>query len=887
MLYKGDTLYLDWLEDGIAELVFDAPGSVNKLDTATVASLGHALDVLEKQSDLKGLLLRSEKAAFIVGADITEFLSLFLVPEEQLSQWLHFANSVFNRLEDLPVPTISAVNGYALGGGCECVLATDYRLATPDLRIGLPETKLGIMPGFGGSVRLPRLLGADSALEIIAAGKDVGADQALKIGLVDGVVAAEKLRDGALAILRQAMNGDLDWKAKRQPKLEPLKLSKIEAAMSFTIAKGMVAQTAGKHYPAPITAVKTIEAAARLGREEALVLENKSFVPLAHTNEARALVGIFLNDQYVKAKAKKLTKDVETPKHAAVLGAGIMGGGIAYQSAWKGVPVVMKDISDKSLTLGMTEAAKLLNKQLERGKIDGLKLAGVISTIQPTLEYSGFDRVDVVVEAVVENPKVKKAVLAETESKVRPDTVLASNTSTIPISELASVLQRPENFCGMHFLNDQYVKAKAKKLTKDVETPKHAAVLGAGIMGGGIAYQSAWKGVPVVMKDISDKSLTLGMTEAAKLLNKQLERGKIDGLKLAGVISTIQPTLEYSGFDRVDVVVEAVVENPKVKKAVLAETESKVRPDTVLASNTSTIPISELASVLQRPENFCGMHFFNPVHRMPLVEVIRGEKTSDNTIAKVVAWASKMGKTPIVVNDCPGFFVNRVLFPYFAGFSQLLRDGADFRKVDKVMEKQFGWPMGPAYLLDVVGIDTAHHAQAVMAAGFPQRMQKDYRDAIDALFDANRFGQKNGLGFWRYKDDSKGKPKKEEDAAVDSLLADVSQPKRDFSDEEIIARMMIPMVNEVVRCLEEGIIASPAEADMALVYGLGFPPFHGGAFRWLDTIGSAKYLDMAQQYQHLGPLYEVPAGLRDKARHNEAYYPQVEPARPVGALKTA
>ena len=230
MLYKGDTLYLDWLEDGIAELVFDAPGSVNKLDTATVASLGHALDVLEKQSDLKGLLLRSEKAAFIVGADITEFLSLFLVPEEQLSQWLHFANSVFNRLEDLPVPTISAVNGYALGGGCECVLATDYRLATPDLRIGLPETKLGIMPGFGGSVRLPRLLGADSALEIIAAGKDVGADQALKIGLVDGVVAAEKLRDGALAILRQAMNGDLDWKAKRQPKLEPLKLSKIEAS---------------------------------------------------------------------------------------------------------------------------------------------------------------------------------------------------------------------------------------------------------------------------------------------------------------------------------------------------------------------------------------------------------------------------------------------------------------------------------------------------------------------------------------------------------------------------------------------------------------------------------------------------------------------------------
>ncbi|MBB3324856.1 MULTISPECIES: fatty acid oxidation complex subunit alpha FadB [unclassified Atlantibacter] len=729
MLYKGDTLYVNWLEDGIAELVFDAPGSVNKLDTATVASLGHALEVLEKQSELKGLLLRSEKAAFIVGADITEFLSLFLVPQEQLSQWLHFANSVFNRLEDLPVPTLSAINGYALGGGCECVLATDYRIATPDLRIGLPETKLGIMPGFGGSVRLPRLLGADSALEIIAAGKDVSAQQALSVGLVDAVVKPEKLVEGALSVLRQAINGDLDWKAKRAPKLEPLHLSKIEATMSFTIAKGMVMQTAGKHYPAPITAVKTIEAAATLGRDEALKLENQSFVPLAHTPQARALVGIFLNDQYVK--------------------------GLAKQQA------------------------------------------------------------------------------------------------------------------------------------KSVETPKQAAVLGAGIMGGGIAYQSAWKGVPVIMKDINDKSLTLGMTEAGKLLNKQLERGKIDGLKLAGVISTIHPTLDYAGFERVDVVVEAVVENPKVKKAVLAETEDKIRPDTVLASNTSTIPITELASALKRPENFCGMHFFNPVHRMPLVEVIRGEKTSDETIAKVVAWASKMGKTPIVVNDCPGFFVNRVLFPYFAGFSQLLRDGADFRQIDKVMEKQFGWPMGPAYLLDVVGIDTAHHAQAVMAAGFPQRMAKEYRDAIDALFDAGRYGQKNGLGFWRYKEDSKGKPRKEQDEAVESLLAEVSQPKREFSDEEIIARMMIPMVNEVVRCLEEGIIASPAEADMALVYGLGFPPFHGGAFRWLDTLGSAKYLDMAQQYQHLGPLYAVPDGLRAKARLNEPYYPPVEPARPVGDLKTA
>jgi len=719
MLYQGETLSLRWLDDGIAELVFDAPGSVNKLDTKTVASLGEAISVLEKQTDLKGLLLTSAKPAFIVGADITEFLSLFAAPAEKLEQWLNFANSIFNRLEDLPVPTLAAISGYALGGGCECVLATDLRIATPDTRIGLPETRLGIMPGFGGSVRLPRLLGADSALEIIAAGKDVDASRALAIGLVDAVVATEKLRDGAIAMLKEAIAEPQSWRARRQPKLEPLKLSAIEATMSFTIAKGMVIQTAGKHYPAPIRAVKTIEAAAGLTRDAALKLETQAFVPLARSNEARALVGIFLNDQYLKSKAKKLTRDIATPQQAAVLGAGIMGGGIAYQSASKGVPVIMKDINQKSLNLGVNEAAKLLNKQLERGKIDGMKLASVIATIQPTLDYNGFERVDVVVEAVVENPKVKAAVLAETESKVRDDTILASNTSTIPISYLAKSLQRPENFCGMHF--------------------------------------------------------------------------------------------------------------------------------------------------------------FNPVHRMPLVEVIRGEKTSEATLAKVVAWASKMGKTPIVVNDCPGFFVNRVLFPYFAGFSLLLRDGADFRQIEKVMEKKFGWPMGPAWLLDVVGIDTAHHAQSVMADGFPERMKKDYRDAIDVLFDEGRYGQKNQLGFYRWQTDAKGKTKKVDDADVGSLLQNVSQPTREFSDEEIIARMMIPMINEVVRCLEEGIIASPAEADMALVYGLGFPPFHGGVFRYLDTQGNAQFADQARQFASLGALYQLPAGLEAKAQRNECWYPPAEP----------
>ncbi len=378
------------------------------------------------------------------------------------------------------------------------------------------------------------------------------------------------------------------------------------------------------------------------------------------------------------------------------------------------------------------------------------------------------------------------------------------------------------------------------------------------------------------MKDINPQALTLGMNEASKLLNKQLERGKIDGNKLASVIATIQPTLDYAGFDQADIVVEAVVENPKIKASVLAETETHMRADAILASNTSTIPISHLAQALQRPENFCGMHFFNPVPRMPLVEVIRGEKTSEATLGKVVAWASKMGKTPVVVNDCPGFFVNRVLFPYFAAFGMLLRDGADFRQIDKVMEKQFGWPMGPSWLLDVVGIDTAHHAQSVMADGFPERMKKTI--AMRSIFCLRRSVLVRKM-VWVSGAGKKTKRETEKvsDAEVDALLEPACQPKRIFSDEKILNRMMLPMLNEVVRCLEEKIIASPAEADMALVYGLGFPPFRGGAFRYLDTLGNGNVVDQAKRYSSLGGLYALPALLLEKARQHESWYPAVKP----------
>lgn len=716
MIYQSNSITVAYLADGIAEFTFNATGSVNKFDQQTLADCRAALNLLHADKNLKGVIYTSGKDAFIVGADITEFLGTFQQPEAELIPWIKSASDVFDLAEDLPVPTIAAIRGFALGGGFEWTLTADYRVADTTAKVGLPEVKLGLMPGFGGSVRLPRIIGADGGMEWITTGKERGADAALKEGAIDAVVAPEKLKDAALSMIKDAIAGKLNWQKKRAAKLQPLKLNKTEAMMSFNTAKGMVFANAGKHYPAPMVAVETIEAASRLDRAGAVALENASFAKLAKTTAAAAQIGLFLNDQLIKGKAKK--------------------------------------------------AAKVATKEI-----------------------------------------------------------------------------------------------------------KKAAVLGAGIMGGGIAYQSALKGVPVVMKDIADKALELGMGEATKLLNKQVERKKLDAVGMAKVIASIQPTLSMEPVKSVDIVVEAVVENPKIKGAVLKEVEELVAADAIITSNTSTISIDSLAANLKDPSRFCGMHFFNPVHQMPLVEVIRGKDTSEETVAAVVAYAARMGKSPIVVNDCPGFYVNRVLFPYFAGFSKLVLDGADFAKVDKVMEKTFGWPMGPAYLLDVVGLDTAFHCTDVMAAGFPTRMGKLDNDPVALMYQAQRYGQKNGVGFYAYSKDAKGKPKKDSDAVSYDLLAKAGASGMEFSADDIIARCMVPMINEVIRCLEEGIVASAAEADMGLIYGLGFPPFRGGPLRYADTIGLANFVALADKYAHLGEIYQVTDKTRAMAASGAVFYP--------------
>ncbi|MGJ8668226.1 MAG: fatty acid oxidation complex subunit alpha FadB [Oceanococcus sp.] len=715
MEFQGQALQVKMLGDGIAELVFDLQGeSVNKFNRLTVEELKAVGDQLAQANDVKGLLVSSAKGVFIVGADITEFGESFQLPGEELIQWCEQSNAIFNTIEDLPFPSVTAINGIAFGGGLEMALSTDYRVMADSAQIGLPEVKLGIIPGFGGTVRLPRLIGADNAIEWIASGKPQKADDALKNHAVDAVTSVDVVRDAALGLLNDAIAGKFDWKARRAQKTGKLKLNMIESMMVFETAKGFIAGQAGKNYPAPLTAVKSIQKGAGKDRDGALKCEHEAFVKVAKTSAAASLIGLFLNDQLLKKKAK-----------------------------------------------GATKAA---------------------------------NKVDL------------------------------------------------------------------------------AAVLGAGIMGGGIAYQSASKGTPIVMKDIAEPQLQLGLSEANKLLAKLVKRGKIDAAKMGQALANIRATLNYGDFKGVDIVVEAVVENPKVKHAVLAEVEEYVKDDAIIASNTSTISISYLAQALKRPENFCGMHFFNPVHKMPLVEVIRGEKSSDLAVATTVAYAAAMGKTPIVVNDCPGFLVNRILFPYFAGFQGLMNEGADFRAVDKVMEG-FGWPMGPAYLLDVVGIDTAHHAQAVMAEGFPDRMKSEARTSLDVLYEETRYGQKNDKGYYVYELDKKGRPKKVFDPSVASLLKQV-QPQgiKEFDQQEVIERMMIPMIIETARCLEERIVDTPNEADMGLILGIGFPPFRGGALKYADSLGLQAVVDMAAKYSHLGKLYEPTDRMKEMAANGETYY---------------
>ncbi len=710
-LHAGNSITVT-REDDIALFVFDRKdASVNKFDVATIKELQAATRAVAG-ADVKGVLVSSAKGVFIVGADIMEFSALFGQSEAQVLAWLANCNAGFSGFEDINVPSVVAINGFALGGGLEMCLACDVRVMSSVAKIGLPETNLGLIPGFGGTVRLARLAGARAAVQWVAGARPVAAADALAQGVVDAVAEPDALLETARQHLQACIAGEIDYRVRRAIKLAPIESGQSSDEI-FSALRSELADKTDPNYPAAMTGLMAIEQGAALARDEAVRIESGHFKDLTQTDQCRALCGLFVADQALTKKSKGLAKSARAVSQAGVLGAGIMGGGIAYQSAFSGTPILMKDITQDALDLGLSQAGKLLDKRVKRGRMSAQKKAEVLAAITPTLEYDGFSDAQLVIESVVENPAVKRSVLAEIE-----------------------------------------------------------AVLG----------------------------------EAA-----------------------------------------------------------------IIASNTSTISISHLAEVLQRPQQFCGVHFFNPVHAMPLVEVIRGEHSGEQAINTAVAYALALGKKPVVVNDCPGFLINRVLFPYMQGFSQLVREGVPFSAIDRALEA-WGMPMGPAYLNDVVGMDTMVHCMVVMEQGFPARMGRNFIEASQAMMDAGRLGQKSGAGFYDYTRDENGRPTRTITAAAEQVLAPHIEAACDMSDTDIVRRCLLPMATEMALCLEEGIVASAAEADLALVYGLGFPRFRGGILRWMDAAGLPAIAAMSKRYADLGEIYSMTPGMRAMLAQGASYY---------------
>ena len=718
-MYNGNTLSLKRIENQFAELCFENKDeTVNKLDLKTTRELATAMEILTKTSELKGLLITSKKVVFIVGADITEFPDMFSLPRGAFLSRIEEVTKSLSLLEDLPFPTVVAINGYALGGGLEVCMACDYRVLSETASVGLPEATLGIIPGFGGTVRLPRITSISTALDWMTSGTMQNAKNALNKGAVDEVVPEIDLREVALKRLSEFASGRVSYQSRRGPKSLPVNCEDHVLNQTCAEYRGALKKKPGENYPAPLALVELILSSAKLDRENAQRHESEAFHRIAQTYQARAMVGIFLSDQHLSKQAKSQVKK--------------------YQN---------------------------------------------------------------------ETTKIRRS-----------------------------------------------------------------GIIGAGIMGGGIAYQNAIKGYSVLLKDIHQEALNLGMAEASKLLSRSIDRQKLKSIDGLNTLSKITPTLYINGIDTCDVIVEAIIENEEVKKAVLADVENSAREDTVITSNTSTISINRLASALQRPENFCGLHFFNPVHAMPLVEVVRSEHSSEKTIATLCDYVLGLGKKAVVVNDCPGFLVNRTLFAMLFGFEMLILDGADFRQIDSVMEA-WGWPMGPAYLIDVIGLDTINHCYASMSSGLPERFNLDDSNSPSGLmYAADRLGQKNGRGYYQYIQTKTGRAEKQIDIEVKTIIERVSGPTKSFSDDEIINRMMLPMANEMVRCLDEKIVATPQEADMALIYGLGFPRFRGGICRWMDELGPKNLCNLGKSFKDLSPLYEPPESIEERVAENRLLY---------------
>ncbi|HBL28710.1 MAG TPA: fatty acid oxidation complex subunit alpha FadJ [Acidobacteria bacterium] len=696
---------------GLAWLVLDdAAKKVNTLSSRLFVWFEEQLDRLESEPPA-GLVITSGKPdGFVAGADLEELLAV--ADKEAVIALLQRGHAAMERLAGLPFPTVAAIHGACLGGGLELALACHFRVATEHrkTKLGLPEVQLGLIPGLGGTQRLPRLVGVPGALDLILTGKQLDARRARKLGLVDDTCHPVDLARAAerWARTRPGKRAAAGGIARRATDL--IARTPVAERLIFDKARsGVLTKTAG-HYPAPLVAVEVVRDGLKLPLPRALDVETGAFSELVVSEAAKNLISIFFMKTAVEARAAKVARAARPVPRVGVLGAGFMGAGIAQVLAAKGTPVVLKDKDLAGLGRGPGFAAQ---------------------------EFRGL---------------TKRRRLTEAESK-----------------------------------------------------------------------------------------LALGRIH-----------GTVDGTALA----------------RIDLVIEAVFEDVGIKHQVIREVEAVAPESLIFASNTSAIPIATLAQASRRPENVVGMHFFSPVAKMPLLEVIRHPGTSDEAVATVVDVGRTMGKTVIVVNDGPGFFTTRVLGAMLNEAAWMLAEGADIARVDQAMVR-WGWPVGPFALLDEVGLDVAKHAGGVVREALGERLEAPA--VFDRMIGDRRLGRKSKRGFYLYEDDEK-KGQRPVDPAVYRLLGWRAQP---FEEEEAVDRCWLQMLNETARCMEEGILSDPADVDIGVIFGFGFPPFRGGLLREADHRGLSWVVDRLDELagRHGTRLEPAPL-LRDMARRGAAFHPR-------------
>lgn len=440
----------------------------------------------------------------------------------------------------------------------------------------------------------------------------------------------------------------------------------------------------------------------------------------------------------------------------------------------------------------------------------------------------------------------------------------------------ADLWSTPEskNLVRLFFLNEMAKKDSGTKLSSEEikKLPKinHVAVLGAGVMGGGIAFQSASTGHRTLLKDVQMEAVTNGLAHAKKLFDDNVKKRRLTPTVAMAAMDKIRGQVDFSGFKGCDLVIEAIVENLEVKKKVFAELENYVSEDAIIASNTSSLKLTDMAVALRRPERFVGLHYFNPVHKMPLVEVISHSKSSPQAIARSVAYVKAIGKTPVVCKDGPGFLVNRLLMPWLNEAGWCLLEGYDMADMERAI-KNFGMPMGSFELLDEIGLDVGAKVAHVLSDSLPGLKASDLLDKISAV---KRYGRKNGLGFYKWSGPG-GRRLELDNTGIESIIGKKSRSLKsiEYTDESIVRRLVFPMINEAATVLEEGLVSGPDQVDLGMIFGTGFPPFRGGLCRYADSVGLNKVVaELERLSQMHGHRLQPSQALKNFANGKGKFY---------------